>query len=135
MKQLCKYFINSCIVTVLDVVIVWVLHIVFNVDVVLANTCGVVIGFLVDYVLSALFVFEHANSKNGFAIYFVTFILGLILADILIYIGEGQLFRGLERNLCFLMSKGLSIGVPFFILYFIRKKSYEWLGKEKGERI
>ena len=135
MKQLCKYFINSCLVTVLDVVIVWVLHMVFHVDVVLANTLGVIAGFLIDYILSVLFVFDHANNKNGFAIYLVTFILGLVLADVLIYIGESRLFVGLEKNLCFLMSKGLSISVPFFILYFIRKKSYEWLGKEKGERI
>ena len=135
MKQLCKYFMNSCLVTVLDVVIVWILHMVFQVDIVVANTVGVVTGFLVDYVLSALFVFDHARSKNGFIIYLVTFVLGLALADGLIYIGEEQLFRGLGRNLCFLMSKGLSIGVPFFILYFIRKKSYEWLGEERGEKV
>lgn len=124
LPKIIRYLINSCIVTVLDVVIVWILFSVFHMEIVHANTIGVVAGFLADYLLSAMFVFETARKKGGFSVYFGTFLFGLFLADWLIYIGNTVLFTDFSKQWNFLLSKGISIVLPFFILYFLRKLLY-----------
>jgi putative flippase GtrA len=123
-KSIIKYLFNSILVTILDVCIVWCLNIVLGCDLVIANTCGVVAGTIVGYFLTAQYVFVAAKGKKGFIIYILTFLLGLILANIFIYIGNRFLFVSCSEKWNFLMSKGLSIVGPFFILYNIRKKLY-----------
>ena len=86
-----RYLVNSFVVTVIDVIIVWIL-VQFGVDIVVSNTIGVVIGFLLDYMLSVIYVFDSAKGKGGFAIYLSTFIMGLFLADFLIWWGNTRLF-------------------------------------------
>ena len=119
-----RYFLNSCFVTVIDVIFVWVFARLFGINIVVANTIGVVMGFLIDYVLSKCFVFDEARGKSGFAIYLVTFLFGLVLADWLIYWSSISLFMDFEKDLNILLSKGFSIVVPFFVLYFLRKFLY-----------
>lgn len=123
------YFINSCIVTVLDFLTVLFLYKVFHVNIVLANTAGVLLGFLVGYFLAARYVFQKADSIVGFLIYFLTFLMGLIFADWLIYKGEYVLFSEMQEYFRFLFSKGLSIVVPYFFIYYIRKLLYYLLLK------
>lgn len=124
-----RYFLYSVVVTVLDTVIVWVLYRVLHLNLVTSNSIGVITGFLVHYVLSSKSVFQEEYGITGFVIYFSTFLFGLAFADGLIYIGEHYLFDSLSNNLSFLMSKGLSILIPFFLLYFIRKFLFDLLKK------
>lgn len=124
MPQIIRYGLNSCIVTVLDLIIVWILFSGFHMNIVVANTLGVISGFLFDYILSVLFVFKQAKKTGGFTVYLVTFVFGLALADWLIYIGNTILFINMNEKLNFLFSKGLSIVVPFFLLYYLRKVIY-----------
>lgn len=119
-----RYLVNSGVVTVMDIIIVWVL-VQCSMPIVLANTIGVVIGFLVDYLLSVIYVFDSAKGRGGFAIYLITFFIGLLLADFLIWWGNGTLFVSFSETINFFMSKGLSIVVPFFIMYGIRKYLYQ----------
>lgn len=134
MKQITKYFLKSCFVTIIDVAVVWIAHMTLKIDIVTANTIGVVVGFIIDYRISARFIFATAKGVGGFFVYFGTFLLGLIIADGMIYYGNAYLFSNFETQLRFLLSKGLSIGVPFFALYFIRKYIYHWIGKQKELR-
>lgn len=130
--NLIRYFINSCIVTVIDVIIVWILNVGLNVPIVLANTIGVVVGFIIDYRLSSHFVFKEANSIRGFIVYLATFFIGLVLADTIIYISANKIFFAYEANICFVLSKGMSIVIPFFCLYFLRKVCYTYMQKNKN---
>ena len=132
--RLIKYFGSSCLATVVDVWIVWLLNTVLGKGIVLANTMGVVIGFLISYVLTSRFVFKEANNILGFGIFLSTFLLGLILADVLIYIGVHQLFNQYNPNVRFLLSKSISIVIPFFMLYFIRKSCYSYIEKRNEVR-
>ncbi len=118
------YLFYSIIVTMVDIVIVWVLHRIFNINIVAANTAGVISGTVLHYLLSVKSVFNFNYGVSGFSIYFITFLFGLLLADVLIYIGNSYLFNTLTDNLNFLFSKGLSVGVPFFCLYYLRKLMY-----------
>lgn len=123
------YFLNSCFVTGLDVACVWILYKVLHVNVVIANTAGVLLGFVVGYILTAKFVFETAKGFLGFVIFFATFLVGLVLADWLIFTGETVLFVKLSEQIRFLCSKGLSIIVPYFVMYGLRKVLYRLLEK------
>ena len=135
MKQLFKRFsilirygINSIVTTVVDTAIVWIL-VKMGISIVAANTTGVIVGFLLGYVLTAAYVFQAAKGKMGFVIYFGTFLIGLVLADYLIWLGNTRLFATFSESVNFLLSKGLSIVVPFFVMYFLRKILYGILEK------
>ena len=135
MKQLFKRFstlfrygINSVVTTVVDTAIVWIL-VKMGISIVAANTTGVIVGFLLGYVLTAAYVFQAAKKKMGFVIYFGTFLIGLVLADYLIWLGNTRLFTAFSESVNFLLSKGLSIVVPFFVMYFLRKIMYGMLEK------
>lgn len=128
-----KYLWYSILVTLLDVVIVWILFRPLHLNIVLSNTVGVIAGFLVHYLLASKSVFNLEYGVIGFIIYLGTFLFGLVLANGLIYVGERYLFRTMPIDINFLFSKGLSIFVPFFALYYLRKFSYEFLKKTRGE--
>lgn len=135
MKQLFKRFstlfrygINSVVTTIVDTAIVWIL-VKMGISIVAANTTGVIVGFLLGYVLTAAYVFQAAKGKMGFVIYFGTFLIGLVLADYLIWLGNTRLFTAFSESVNFLLSKGLSIVVPFFVMYFLRKILYGMLEK------
>ena len=123
-SKIMRYFFISCLATVLDVALVWLFYRVLKIPVVPSNTIGVVCGFLISYLLTARFVFPTAAKKGGFSIFFVTFLFGLLLADLLIYMGEHFLFVSYGVNVSFFLSKGLSVAIPFFVLYFVRKQIY-----------
>jgi putative flippase GtrA len=120
-RPLLYYLFNSVIVTVLDSVIVWILYRILSVDLIISNTTGVIIGFIVHYILSAKAVFKTKYDLVSFIVYLATFLIGLAFADYLIYIGENNLFLSANADLRFFLSKGISIVLPFFLLYFIRR--------------
>lgn len=123
-KRLLRYLLNSVLITILDFCVVWFMNIILGCNLVIANTFGVVAGTVVGYYLTAQYVFVAAKGKKGFFIYIFTFLVGLFLANVLIYIGNTFLFATCSKRLNFILSKGLSIIGPFFILYYIRKKLY-----------
>jgi putative flippase GtrA len=122
-----RYFLYSVFVTFIDTAIVWVLYRMLFFDVVTANTIGVVTGFVIHYILSSKAVFQTKFGVISFTIYLGTFFMGLVLADLLIFLGEHYIFVGLSENLSFLLSKGISIAIPFFFLYFTRRTLFEKL--------
>lgn len=83
-EKIIRYLFCSIISTVFDVAIVWCLYHLAGVSLVVANTVGVVAGFLISYVLSARQVFETRYDAASFAIFFATFLMGLVCADGLI---------------------------------------------------
>ena len=127
MPAILRYFLISCLATVVDVALVWLLYKRMGYPVIPANTAGVVTGFLVSYLLSARYVFRAASGVRGFSVFFGTFLGGLVLADALIYWGEAVLFAGIPSPWHFFSSKGLSIVVPFFLMYFVRRAIYGYL--------
>lgn len=115
------YMLYSVLVTIIDTAVVWLLFRVMNVNLVAANTTGVITGFIIHYLLSSKSVFQAKYGIAGFSIYFGTFLMGLAMADWIIYTGDHYLFRNFNADLCFLLSKAVSIIIPFFVMYFIRR--------------
>jgi putative flippase GtrA len=127
-----RYLLYSLVVTIFDVAIVWVLYRLFHINILIANTVGVFSGFIGHYLLASKSVFNTDYGVLGLIIYFSTFLVGLAMADVLIYLGKYYLFKSIQIDINFFLSKGLSIVVPFFSLYYMRKSLFEIITRHLG---
>ena len=123
-RAIVKYFFYSCISTVLDAITVRILFHTFELDLVLANTLGVVLGFIVSYLLSSKSVFNVDVGIASFAVFFGTFLLGLVIANVLIDNTYCLVIGHIPEILAFWLGKLASIVIPFFIMYYLRKFLY-----------
>jgi len=126
---LIRYLCYSIIVTVLDITAVYIGNRVLGWSLISSNTLGVILGFVVHYILSSKKVFNTEYGGKGFIIYLGTFILGLFVANFLIYVSYEFMFQGLNADLKLILSKGISVVLPFFFLYYLRKFLYGKLEK------
>ena len=124
------YLFYSVLSTVLDTAIVWLLLNHWQMDIVWANTCGVVAGFVLGFLLHVKRTFRLDYTAAVFVVYFGTFLLGLGLANFLISTTYAAVSGSFSPALAFLISKGVSIVVPFFVMYYIRKFAYNAIGKK-----
>ena len=124
-KSFVKYFMISVFVTIIDIIVSWGTE--FLVPIIYANSIGVISGFIVQYFMTSKYVYNKKNMKV-FLKFFTTFLIGFVLADLIVYIFRVIIFENSEKLIVFMISKGFSIVIPFFVMYFIRKK---WIGQEK----
>lgn len=117
-KSFVTYFLISVLVTVIDVIVSRISEIWFKE--VIANTIGVVVGFIIQYILCSHKVYKSKSIKT-LVIFFVTWLLALGLADLIVYVVRELIFSGNDGMIAFLTAKGASIVIPFFITYFVRK--------------
>jgi len=125
-----NYFIYSVIVTVVDTGIVWTLVRFSTIHLIAGNTIGVITGFLLHYMLASKSVFNTEYGIAGFIIYLATFLFGLGFANWLIFMSYHYVFYAQSVDLRILLSKGISIAVPFFALYYIRKYLFLLLNRK-----
>lgn len=124
-----KYLKYSAVVTLVDMMIVWSLTRFWSVPLITANTIGVVSGFILHYLLVSKSVFKTEYGSKGFLIYLSTFTFGLIFANWLIYVSYEYIFYAYMVDLRLILSKGVSLMIPFFALYFTRKYLFSLLNK------
>ena len=111
-----KYFIFSCLATGVDFSISYFLYIKVDLNYLISSNIGIFSGLILHYYTSMKYVFKNDSFNNSLFIYITTFLLGLALANITIWISYDL------ACLSFLFSKILSVAIPFFITYFIRKR-------------
>lgn len=122
-KKLMMYIIISFITLFVDMVITISMHNIIE-DIMLTNSIGVISGFLVQYILNTKLVFQTQFNYKSFQIYLLTFLLGMILANLILSISY-ELFQ-----FSFLISKCFSIVIPFFIMYYLRTMFLNQIFKE-----
>jgi len=123
-----SYIVVCVIVTVADVLVCRALEVYagFKDKPEIANIFGNIAGFLLQFVLSRQ-VFLKQNIKT-FAIYLSTFVFGIFFAAGIVYFFRHIIFDGINTRPAFIISKLASIVIPFFLLYFMRKKLIERFG-------
>lgn len=126
------YFLISVFVTLVDIVVTCVSE--RFVDIVIANTIGVVTGFVIQYFLCTRKIYAGSSVKTAI-IFFVTWLFGLGLANLIVYVVRVLIFDNREGIIYFLIGKGASIAIPFFVLYFIRKKLIPAKTDQEAEKI
>lgn len=112
-KRFLIYFIISVTVTIADFLVL-LLCMKITDNIVISNTLGVFTGAIIQINLNYRYVYRHSPKKLDILFFVMTFIVNLFMADSLIFISYSIL------NLSILISKGISISIPFFITYFIR---------------
>ena len=127
-KGFLAYGIISVAVTVIDVVVSRLSESLFGLFIdsisavpVIANATGVITGFIIQYFLTAKFVYNTKSTKS-FVVFLLTFFLNLLFATGIVYLFRTVIFDNSDSTIAFLVSKGASIVLPFFVTYFIRKK-------------
>lgn len=118
-KAFIMYGTISVFVTVIDVAVCRLCER-FAVPVV-ANTIGVITGFIIQYFLTARHVY-NTKSMKSFELFLATFLLNLLIANGIVYVCRTFIFDNSANSIPFFISKAASIVLPFFIIYFIRKK-------------
>lgn len=112
-----KYLMISCASVIIDFSISYLLYKKMGFNYLYSTNSGIFCGFIFQYFTSMNFVFTNNKHIKSFAVYLTTFLVGLALANISIWFSFDFL------NLSFSFSKILSISIPFFITYFIRKRT------------
>lgn len=130
--KIIQYLFYSILSTILDTCIVWITFHIANINLSVANTLGILAGFILSYVLSIKKVFETQHSSHAFIIYLSTSILGMILANYLITSTYNLSIIYFPKWFAFLLSKGVSVVLPFFFMYFMRKYLYNKLNKRRS---
>lgn len=118
-KSFILYGLISVFVTLIDVIVCRISENFFSP--VVSNTIGVIVGFIIQYFLTARHVYNTSSPKS-FLIFFGTFLINLFLANSIVFVCRTYIFGNSESLAAFLTSKSASIVFPFFITYFIRKK-------------
>lgn len=124
-KKLLKYLLISIFITLIDLAIVYILRFFFHQSLVFSNTIGVVSGCIVQYFLTSKYVFDVKRDRKSIIIFFGTFLVGLVLADITIYLTDMALKGYFTEKIVFFVAKGASMVVPFFVIYYLRRYLYE----------
>ena len=82
-ESVISYGLISVGVTLVDVLLTYIFkHFTL---LVIANTIGVVTGGIIQYILNAKLVFHVKNNNKNLAIYVITFIGGLLIANLIIF--------------------------------------------------
>ena len=114
-----SYFLISVLVTFIDIFVSRLCEIRLNE--VESNTIGVISGFIVQYFLCASKVYKKNDAKTAL-IFFLTWLLGLGIADSVVYVCRVILFDNKKEIIYFFIAKGFSIVIPFFFIYYLRKR-------------
>lgn len=119
MKQLLRYLMVSGAVSIVDALISLVLFERFHMHHLIATNTGIIVGFILQYFLSLKWVFECDHSVRTVRIFLLTWLLGVGIANITVYILLEQM------HVMYALGKLGSMGTSFFVLFGIRRRFLE----------
>jgi len=121
-KSFINYLLISVFVTIIDIITSRICEQV--IPVIYANSVGIVAGFIIQYLMTTRYVYNKKNI-GVFIKFLITFIIGFVLANLIVYVCRIIIFDNSTGFIPFAIGKGTSIVLPFFVMYFIRKKWIE----------
>lgn len=127
-RSFAVYFVISCIITLLDVAVSFTVEKCLTAfaggvrnPALIGNGIGVVCGFIAQYVLCTKKIYAGSNMRT-MVIFFLTWLVNIGLAEAIVYLIRTLLFHNADGLFYFLIGKGISIVIPFFVTYFLRKR-------------
>ncbi len=85
----------------------------------LASNIGIAVGFLLQFMAGMKYVFKSNSYTKSFVVYIVSLFLGVAVSNLILW------FSFNFMKMSFLISKFLSMVLPFFIVYFMRRVMLE----------
>ena len=119
-RKIIRYAGCSVATAALETGVDWCLIHLTGMGIVPANTISILIGAVAHYFLTLALVFELDNNVQSALAYLLTFALGLLLQNLIISLFYDHLLVGLGDLPRLLISKGLSLVIPFFLTYYLR---------------
>lgn len=114
-----KYTIISFIVGSIDFFIAYFIYQVLGLHYMLASNIGIAVGFLLQFMAGMKYVFKSNSYTKSFVVYIVSLFLGVAISNLILW------FSFNFMKMPFLISKFLSMVLPFFIVYFMRRVMIE----------
>ena len=115
--EMVRFSIVGVLVTAIHYGVYWLLQLVVNVNI--AWTAGYIVGFIVNYYLSAFYIFRKKTSvKNGAGFgmaHVVNYLLQMVLLNFFIW-------TGLSAEMAPVGIYAVSIPVNFLLVRFVFKK-------------
>lgn len=124
-----KYLVISCIAGVIDLVIAYFLYNILGFNYLAACNAGIIAGFIFQYLTCTKYIFKQAKILNSFIVYIITFFIGFAMADIIMFISFNKF------KFHFVISKTLSMILPFFAIYLIRKSILGLKVNKSGDKM
>lgn len=121
---LIKYMAAAFSGHVLNFITAYVLYLGLDKNLIFSNTTGLIVGFFFTFLASKI-VFHKNHTLKGFLVYLGTFLLGMVLDNLIIKLASGFFIKFFAKNIAFLISKLLSGIVPFAVSYILRKKIFK----------
>lgn len=123
-KSLVIYFILSCLTALFEIILGWFILHIYNVHVVSANSLSTLAGALLHYYLTLKYAFNASRNYKTAIIYILTFIVGLLIQNVVIWLMYEYIFNVFREFIRFAASKIMSLSVSFFVIFFIRNTIY-----------
>ena len=115
--EMVRFSIVGVLITVIHYVVYWLLQLVINVNI--AWTAGYIVGFVVNYYLSARYIFrEKATAQNGAGFggaHLVNYFLQMGLLNFFLWLGWSAEWEPVGVY-------AISIPVNFLLVRFVFKK-------------
>ena len=121
-KQVLRFGIVGTIAFIIDYIILIICKEVFNINVLLSAAIAFTISVIVNYILSMVWVFDvnkEKNKRKNFIIFMVFSIIGLILTEIIMWIGTDLM------HISYLIVKIIATAIVMVFNFVTRKKFLE----------
>lgn len=125
------YMACSVLAAGIEYVLGWILLQLFPQALIATNTAAILASSVVHYALTTKFAFGAERNASNAAVYAVTFVLGLLLQNLILWVFYDLVLSGVVQIVRYGISKTLSLGIPFFLMYYIRKTLNEAIKKRK----
>ena len=132
-RKLLVYLLCSLATAALETGVGWCLIRLFPINIVYANTIAILVGAAAHYLLTLSLVFQMRGSLQSALAYALTFVLGLLFQNAIIWLFYQVVFDNSGLFWQFLISKGLSLALPFFLTYYLRTKINQAIKAKQGE--
>jgi len=128
-RKFILYFGCSLTTMFMEMAIGWFLLRLFPTRIVLTNTFAVVVSALAHYLLTLALVFRLKHNYKSAGVYVLTFILGIVLQNAIIWVFYEHLLESTPALVRYFTSKLFSLGIPFVFLYYLRSKLNSKIGQ------
>lgn len=126
-----KYILISGLTAVIEALVGLIFINLFSLSAVVSNTVGTIVGAIVHYIFVTKKVFVKKIGIYSVLIYLFTFVLGLVLQNLVVWGIFKLTVNTFGKNLSYLIAKAIALVVSFIILYGVRKILYSKIPEEK----
>ena len=130
-RSLTVYLACSILTAGIEYVLGWLLLQAFPQALIATNTVAILASSAVHYALTTKFAFGVKHNVSNAAVYAITFVLGLLLQNVILWLFYDIVLAGMTQIVRYTISKSLSLGIPFFLMYYIRKTLNEVIARRK----